>query len=187
MFESSLLFRHGIRFSFFGKPPLFIRRSSHIKLKCSSRQKVGMSNIHLIINLSVQLHLPDIAITIAHLWRFYFESAVIGQIHTDIRQIRCSQYILVSTRANRIKSHCRKKIPGRHLAAIVIAAQAVNIIFLHPVHDRPQPVLRLPGLGSPSIQIRNVMTRLIAMYIPSHQTYFSNIFILFVIFAGKCH
>ena len=69
MFESSLLFRHGIRFSFFGKPPLFIRRSSHIKLKCSSRQKVGMSNIHLIINLSVQLHRGQVSARVIGVFR----------------------------------------------------------------------------------------------------------------------
>ena len=187
MFENVLLLRHRIRFSLLGKPSLLVWRSRHFKFKYSPCQEIGIGNIHFIVNFSVELCLSNIAVAIVHFRRFYLKSVSIRQIHTDVWKIRCSQHVLIGTRTNGIESHCRKQIPGRHQPAIVIAPQTVNIIFVHPVHHLTHPILCFPGLGSPCIQIGNMMTGFVAMHVPSYQTHLGDIFILFIIFLWLCH
>src|SRR5574344_2221756 len=76
---------------------------------------------------------------------------------------RCSQCILIAPRADRIKSHCREYIPGRCLAVVFIAAIPVGRCFVESVHYFGNPILRLPRLSRPVVEIEHVLYRLVAM------------------------
>ena len=124
-----------------------------------------MRNITFVIRLSVELHRPDIPILPAHPMRKNRKGFAIGQPHPYLRIQRRTYFILTANRIYRIESHGAEYIPGRHLPAILITAQAGGRILIQLTHHLRRILLGFPGLPHFVEQINNMMARFIAMRI----------------------
>src|SRR5262249_26893773 len=67
------------------------------------------------------------------------------------------------TRRDRIKTSRAQHVPRRHLPAVFIADQTIRFRFVKLVHDLPRARLSLPWLAHVVVEIRHVMTRLVAV------------------------
>ena len=129
---------------------------------------VGMGEIKLGDFPSVEHHLLYISVFVAHLRRLDFQGLAIAQTHFQIRQIRCSEHVLVAAGTNRIETHHRENVPSRHLTTVVVATQTIDVILVKTVHDLTKPVLGLVRLRTPIVEIGDMMRRLIAMVVAAH-------------------
>ena len=75
-----------------------------------------------------------------------FDSQDHAVFESQLRQFhdRASKSVTVRTRSHRIKSQCSEQIPGRHLAAIVVTAEAVWCWTILVFEDLPHTLLRFP-------------------------------------------
>ena len=85
------------------------------------------------------------------------------------RQEGCAQHKLTAAGTYGIEAQGRENIPGAHLPAVVVAAQAFPLGPVHALHDLTQPALPAPGLRGPLEQIRNMVRRLVSMDIYADQ------------------
>ncbi len=87
----------------------------------------------------------------------------VTQSHLHVGHVGGADHILAASRADGVEAHGGEDVPGRHLAAVVVAAEAVDVVAVHAVHDFAQPVLRLPRLRGVHIKIRDVVAGLVAL------------------------
>src|SRR5690606_17897145 len=69
----------------------------------------------------------------------------------------CPHYIFIRCRANGVESHCRKYIPGRSLAIVLISAIPVRGRPVHPVHGLSYPILGFPWFPGIIIEIYHML------------------------------
>ncbi len=146
-----------------------------------------MRQICFVKFLAVKFHALHIAVLVAHLRSLHLKRLAVAECQLRVRQIGRAEHILVCAGAHRIETQCCKHIPCRHLAAVIIAAEAVDIVAVHPVHDLAHPVLRLPRLTRPCVEIRYMVTRLIAMHIAPDQPLLRHILSVLVVHLRKFH
>ena len=178
---------HRIRFVVRLQSTLAIRLIAHLEVECTTIGQRGVRNIEFVIRLTIDtkaLHVPTL---VAHPIGTNGDGVAIGKCHAKIGQIGSAEDILIATGTNRIEAHGREDVPGRHLSAVVISAQATNIVAIHAVHDGTYPLLGLPRLTRPRKEVRYVMTGLIAMNVSSHQTVGRDILVVGVILWGQIH
>ena len=143
-----------------------------------------MRDIHLGIRDAVEPYFLDIAVLVADPGRLDLEGLAVRQVKFQVGEIRRAQYILVRARAHRVEAQRREDVPCAHLAAVVVAAQAPDVVAVLAVHHLPQPVLRLPGLRGPCVQVGDMVRRFVAMDVSADQALCRNVFIVCIIDAN---
>ena len=144
-----------------------------------------MGEIEPVERLAVKLDGLDVTLGVAHSGSLYFKRLSVRQFQFGIGKIRRSYHILVGTGADGIESEHAEDIPGAHLPAVVVAAQAADFRLIEAVYNLPQPVLGLPGLGGPGIKIGDVVAGLVAVHIAAQQALRSDIFVVGVAILWK--
>ena len=64
---------------------------------------------------------------------------------------------------DRIETQGAEDVPGRHLAAVVVAAERVGLVAVLRLHDLMHAVLRLPRLAGVAVEVDDVMARFVAV------------------------
>src|SRR5690349_17453529 len=86
------------------------------------------------------------------------------------RYERPADHILTRGRRYGIEAKRREQQPGRHLAQIVVAREAIGPRVILALDDLFQSLLRAPRLAGIDIQIGDVMARLIAVRVVPDQS-----------------
>ena len=86
-----------------------------------------------------------------------------------LRQLRRTEDVAGRHGVDRVKSHRRKHIPGRHLTAVVVAAKAFGLRQILSLDDFAHQFLRALRLAGKGIEISHVVARLIAVGILANQ------------------
>ena len=118
--------------------------------------------------LSVDLHIVHIACLLVVVRCLYLDGLAIFQFHQNLLEEGRTHSILLGARAYRVESHGREHIPGRCLAVVLITAICISIGIVELVHDFTSPILCLPGLAGPVVEIYHMLNGLVAMCILSH-------------------
>src|SRR5579885_3900493 len=84
-------------------------------------------------------------------------------MHHNFRQLRGTDDIVITGRADGIKSQTGEKIPGRHLAAVVIPTERGGLVPVLGGDDLMQQLRRLPRLTGIAIKVNDVMAWLVAV------------------------
>ena len=140
-----------------------------------------MSKIEFSVRHAVKPDFLDVAVAFADERGLDFEGPAVREGKLHIRKIRRAKYILVRARADGIEAQRREDVPGAHLAAVVVAAEAADVVPILAVHDFPQPVLGFPGFGGPGVEVGNVVRGLVAMDIAADEAVRGNVFVVSVI------
>ena len=146
-----------------------------------------MGDVHLVINSAVDFQRTYVALLVAHSGRFDFQRIPVGQLQLQVWQVGCSQYVLVGAGAYGVEAHDGEYVPSRHLPAVVVASQSVGRIAVHLVQDFAQPVLGLPRLRGPCVEVGDVVAGFVAMYISAYEACLRDVLVLFVELLGQVH
>ena len=106
------------------------------------------------------------------------KALAVAEVYLHVRQVRRSDYILIGAGGHGIEAHRSENIPGRHLTAVVVAAQSVDVVLIHLIHDLTYPVLRFPRFRSPGVEVRNVLAHFVAVHIIPQNTLAAYSFVL---------
>ena len=110
---------------------------------------------------SVQLHAGDVGS--AGVVRPDGQGLAIRQPDDGLAEERCRQDILAGARADGIQAQRSQYIPGPHLAAVLIAADAAGIGGIGFRQDHAHELLGLGRSAGPAEQPREVVVRLVAV------------------------
>ena len=113
--------------------------------------------------LAVEADGADVAVAVGDFRGFYLEGPAVFQVDLHVREVGGSEDVLAAAGADGVEAHGGEDVPGGHLAAVVVAAEAVDVVAVHPVHDLALPVLGLPGAGGPGVEEGYVVAGLVAV------------------------
>mgnify|MGYP002253227309 CR=1 FL=1 len=122
-------------------------REITVKGKTDTRSyTVGMADVLMVEERSgkffpVQDNLPDILIVTTVIMGYNGKGVAILQTDGGLIKQRTPDGIHRFSGANLVESHSIKHVPCRHLSAIIISTQSVNIILIHLIQNLTQPVL----------------------------------------------
>ena len=145
-FYCGSVFRHRIRLVLGINASRQVGLRPHLEDQFPTLHQLVMREVESGDFLPVETHLLHITVRIAHLRCFDFQALAIAQTHFHIGQVWRPYYILVAARANGVEAHGGEDVPRRHLAAVVVATQAVDVVLVEAVHDLAQPILCLVRL-----------------------------------------
>ena len=97
------------------------------------------------------------------------ERAPIRQMDRDAREERRPDRVLLLSRRDRIQAERRHHVPRAHLTTVLVAGEAVVTGRVQTVEDTPHHGLRLPRLTGVIVQVRDVVTRFVAMRVLSDE------------------
>ncbi len=120
--------------------------SPHLKLQNPAFHDFLMGEVTPCDLFSVEGDLLHVTVFVADARRLDFKGLAVAETHLHIRQIGGPQHVLVAARTDGIEAHDAEDVPGRHLPAVVVAAEAVDVVLVEAVHDLAQPVLGLVRL-----------------------------------------
>src|ERR1700733_1150780 len=87
-----------------------------------------------------------------------------------------AQNIDVVTRADGVEATSANNVPGRHLAHIVVTANAVHFCVIGLLQNTTNPFLRKPRLTGIHEQVRNMMDGFVGMVIVGFQPKVTGVF-----------
>ena len=146
-----------------------------------------MRDIESLVGLAVDQQSLHIAATIAHALGPHLYGTAVGQGQPQVGQIGRAQHVLVRARTDGIEAEGREDVPSGHLAAIVVATQPADVGTIHAVHDGAHPLLRLPRLGGPGVEVGDVVAGLVAVHVAAHEAVGRNVFVVLVVAFGQVH
>ena len=167
--------------------PLGVGLATHLEFYDTAFSQLLVSEVKAAEGLAVEFDAADVAVAVAHLRSLDYDMSAVGQGDVGIGQIGCAEDILIGARAYGIETEGREDEPGRHLATVVVAAEAAYVVAVHAIHNRAQPQLRLPRLRRPCVEIRYVMAGFIAVDITTYEAIVGDIFVVSVILLGQVH
>ena len=142
----------------------------HLKHQLSTVHNVLVGDVVLFVFLSVKINLVHIEILFAQILRHHGECLSVGKIEGDGGKLGRTEDILGTDGIHRIESHGREHIPGRHLSAVVVAAQSVWLGKILGVEDLTHKFCRTFGTSCHGIEVYNVVARLVSVRILANES-----------------
>ena len=107
----------------------------HVEFEGAPLEELLVGEVGLGEGFAVEAHLLDVAVAVADFGGFDFECLAVGKGDFEVGEVRGTEDVLSAAWADGIEAHGAEEIPGRHLAAVVVAAEAVDVVAVHIVHN----------------------------------------------------
>ena len=98
------------------------------------------------------------------------QGLAVPQADDRLPEERCDELVLAGAGAHRVQAQGRQDVPGSHLAAVLVAADAVRSRGIHRGQDGPDRFLRPGRSADPVEQEGHLLAGLVAMGILAHDT-----------------
>ena len=99
----------------------------HLEHQFAAFHNVGVVYVVLLIALAVEVDFVYIELFFAQSLGHHCECLAAGQLEGDFRHLGCAEDVAAAHGVYGIEAHSREHVPGRHLSAVVIAAESVGL------------------------------------------------------------
>lgn len=143
--------------------PGFVGLVAHREFQGAAGEEVFVEEKGLAVSFAVELKRLNIRRLRAAVFDDDAEGLAFSYVYFGIFHPRRPDDVGGAARRKRVKSERAENVPGRHLAAVFVARQALRRIGVLGAHDFLHALLRFPGLPAEIVQIGDVVAGFVAV------------------------
>src|ERR1035437_7077020 len=151
-----------------GGGPVVIGGGGHVEDDLAARYQLVVGEEDFVERLAVQFGSADVRMLRAVLAGGDSEGFAPSQRERGAVEEGAADGVGGVTRANRIEAEGAENVPGRGLAGVLVAAQAVGGGLVKLVHDQAGAGLGFPGLAGSVVEVNYMVDGLVAVGVLAH-------------------